>query len=178
MRVTRRNILKTGGIAALSGLAISGGMSLTKSADAHTALAQGPEQFQRIDQGDIHIAMGEFYFQVVQMDDGEISSRSEQNAPIELPSGQELLVRFFNEGNDIHEAHFGRNPDPDTLKSYQENLFGGGPAGSGFVGIHLNPGQEGFLHLWLPESSQGEWEIGCFIPGHYGAGMHAPLNVT
>jgi uncharacterized cupredoxin-like copper-binding protein len=30
----------------------------------------------------------------------------------------------------------------------------------------------------LSEEAQGEWEIGCFVPGHYEAGMHAPLLVT
>jgi len=178
MQLNRRMLIKTAGATALSGLAITGGVNLQQPGSPYTAYGQGPEQFQKVDQADVHIAMGEFYFQVVDVEDGEVTDRQGKNALIELPSAQELLVRFFNEGNAVHEAHFGRNPDPESLKSYQENLFGGGAAGSGFIGLHLDPGQEGMLHLWLPESSQGEWEMGCFIPGHYEAGMAAPLQVT
>lgn len=178
MHLNRRKLIKTAGTTALGGLAVAGGLNLRHPGSPYTAYGQGPDQFQKVGQANVHIAMGEFYFQVVEVEDGEIANRQGKNELIELPSAQELLIRFFNEGNAIHEAHFGRNPDPETLKSYQENLFGGGPVGSGFIGVHLEPGQESMLHLWLPKSSQGEWEMGCFIPGHYKAGMAAPLRVT
>lgn len=178
MQLNRRMLLRSAGVTALSGLAVGGGLNLKRPGSSYEAFGQGPEQFQKVDQADVHIAMGEFYFQVVEVEDGEVTNRQDENAMIELPSGQELLIRFFNEGNAVHEAHFGRNPDPETLKSYQENLFGGGAVGSGFIGVHLEPGQESMLHLWLPESGKGEWEMGCFIPGHYQAGMYAPLQVT
>jgi uncharacterized cupredoxin-like copper-binding protein len=33
------------------------------------------------------------------------------------------------------------------------------------------------LHFTLPDEAIGTWEIGCFIPGHYQAGMLAPVVV-
>ena len=35
------------------------------------------------------------------------------------------------------------------------------------------------LHFTVPGSAKGTWGFGCFVPGHYDAGMHGTLvNVT
>lgn len=110
---------------------------------------------------DLEIKMGEFYFQVPGKD---------KNAPIELAADKELLIKFVNEGKVAHEAHFGRNFD-STKRLYKEELM------PGFLGIHLEPNQVGYLHILLSEKQKGEWEIGCLIPGHYEAGQKAKLTV-
>jgi uncharacterized cupredoxin-like copper-binding protein len=60
-----------------------------------------------------------------------------------------------------------------------DNLFGpgGDHAMHGFLGLHLKPGEKAVLHIWIPEDKKGEWEIGCFMPGHYEAGQKAPLII-
>nr|BAL59409.1 hypothetical protein HGMM_OP4C045 [Candidatus Acetothermum autotrophicum] len=110
---------------------------------------------------DLEIKMGEFYFQVPGKD---------KNAPIELQAGKELLIKFVNEGKVAHEAHFGRNFD-STKRLYKEDLM------PGFLGLHLEPNQVGYLHILLPEKQKGEWELGCLISGHYEAGQKAKLVV-
>jgi len=110
---------------------------------------------------DLEIKMGEFYFQVPGKD---------KNAPIELEAGKELLIKFANEGKVVHEAHFGRNADTKT-RLYKEELM------PGFLGLHLEPKQEAFLHLLIAEKQKGEWELGCLIPGHYEAGQKAKLII-
>lgn len=170
MSITRRNLLRGTGLAALSGVAAASGSTLFSG---HPAQAQSPESFNKIRTPDTEIAMGEFFFQ-------EITSegRREKNAPIELPSGEELLIRFINEGNTLHLVSMGRDADPSGLGGYRENLFGGGTIGSGFVSANVNPGNEFLLHIFLPDDAAGEWEIGCFVSGHYQAGMKAPLIIN
>lgn len=35
------------------------------------------------------------------------------------------------------------------------------------------------MHLNLPASQKGDWEVGCFVVGHYDeAKMHAPVKVV
>ena len=169
MSITRRNLIRGTGVAALGGLAAVGGASLA----SRPVQAQSPGSFNKVREADVEIALGEFYFQVV--NDG---GRAEENAPIELPAGEELLVRFVNEGQTLHLVTMGRDADPDGLGGYRENLFGGGATGSGFLSVNVEPGNEFLLHLFLPQDAAGEWEIGCFIPGHYQAGMKAPLIIS
>lgn len=169
MSITRRHLLRGTGVAALGGLAVAGGYSLSNQ----EAQAQSPESFSKIRTPDKEIALGEFFFQEITSD-----GRREKNAPIELPAGEELLIRFVNEGQTLHLVTMGRNADPDGLGGYQENLFGGGAIGSGFVSVNVEPSNEFLLRVFLPEDAAGDWEIGCFIPGHYQAGMKALLNVS
>jgi uncharacterized cupredoxin-like copper-binding protein len=110
---------------------------------------------------DLEIKLGEFYFQV---------PGKEKNAPIELEAGKELLIKFVNEGKVAHEAHFGKGFD-SAKRLYKDELM------PGFLGIHLEPNQIGYIHILLSEKQKGEWEIGCLIPGHYEAGQKAKLVV-
>lgn len=90
--------------------------------------------------------------------------------------GRLNLIEVVNEGDIEHELHFGTDPDLDT-RLYEDNLFGHGGehASHGFLGIVLAPGESTKLHVWIPDDRVGEWELGCFIPGHYEAGQTAPL---
>lgn len=169
MSITRRNLLRGTGVAALGGLATIGTTSLI----SRPTQAQSPESFSKVREADLEIAMGEFFFQEITSD-----GRREKNAAIELAAGEEVLIRFVNEGNTLHLVSMGRDADPSGLGGYNENLFGGGAIGSGFVSVNVEPGNEFLLHLFLPEDAAGEWEIGCFIPGHYQAGMKAPLIIN
>ena len=43
--------------------------------------------------------------------------------------------------------------------------------------VESQPGETFLLSFTLPESRRGEWTTGCFLPGHYDAGMHGTLIV-
>jgi uncharacterized cupredoxin-like copper-binding protein len=162
--LTRRELFRTAGVATLGGLALSlaprlGGLAHEGEGGA-----------------DIKIHLGEMYFQVHEIDGEEVDA--EKNAPIRIEAGERHLIRFENEGQVEHEVHFGRNPDLEA-RFYQENLFGpgGDHAAHGWMGLHLKPGESATIHVWIPEAQKGEWEIGCFMPGHYEAGQKAPFIV-
>ncbi len=146
--LTRRELLRVAGAAVFSGV-VAGGLS-------SSALAQKDPS-----KADLEIQMGEFYFQVPGKD---------KNAPVELEAGKELLIRFVNKGQIVHEAHFGRGFD-SAKRLYKEDLL------PGFSGIHLEKGESASLHILIPEKQKGEWEIGCLISGHYEAGQKTKLTI-
>jgi len=128
----------------------------------------------------VRIEMGEFYFQV---------EGHERNAPIVLKAGQRYELVFVNVGMMEHEVLIGRdviveNGIPDgyevnLLDALEVDVVGEGweVGTSGFVEVELQPGTSVVLHVTLPDDAIGTWEIGCFIPGHYQAGMLAPVVV-
>jgi uncharacterized cupredoxin-like copper-binding protein len=155
--LSRRSLLRTGGLAALGLL-------------AHTALPSVARAHGEEDAETMEIAMGELYFRV-----GE----GEANAPITLEAGERHLIRLHNEGAAAHEIHFGRDPDLEE-RVYRENLLGteGEHGEHGFLAVVLEPGEATTIMFVIPETKRGEWEIGCFMPGHYEGGQRAPLVVT
>ena len=128
----------------------------------------------------VRIEMGEFYFQV----EGQ-----ERNAPIVFLAGQRYEVVFVNVGVMEHEVLIGRDVvvEDEIPDGYEVNLLdavevdvvgeGWEVGTSGFVEVELEAGQTVVLHFTLPDEAIGTWEIGCFIPGHYQAGMLAPVVV-
>lgn len=155
--ITRRTFLRSGGVAAVGLLA---GSFVPSRAFAH-----GGEEGVGL-----QIAMGELYFRA---GDGE------PNGPIELPSGERIMVRLVNEGAAAHEIHFGRDADLEE-RLYREDLLGteGEHGAHGFMAVVLEPGESSTLLFVIPETKRGEWEIACFMPGHYEGGQHAPLIVS
>jgi len=148
------------------------------------ALAHGDEE-ETGEVTEVEISMGEFFFQV----EGQ-----PENAPIVLEAGVTYELVFKNVGAVLHEAKFGKDlktNDEGQPVGYNENLFEdvevkieGDMAGGGFEveaegleEIDISPGDTLKVIVTIPEEKVGEWEIGCFIPGHYEAGMKAPLIV-
>ena len=43
--------------------------------------------------------------------------------------------------------------------------------------VEAQASQTFHMTFTLPESRRGEWNTGCFLPGHYDAGMHGTLIV-
>jgi uncharacterized cupredoxin-like copper-binding protein len=128
----------------------------------------------------VRIEMGEFYFQV---------PGQERHAPIVLQAGQSYALVFANVGMMHHEVLIGRHVvvENGTPDGYEVNLLDALPlkvAGdgwevgvSGFIEVELEPGQEITLEVTMPADLVGDWEIGCFVPGHYQAGMLAPFVI-
>ncbi|MFU8887351.1 MAG: hypothetical protein ACNA8N_01975 [Trueperaceae bacterium] len=142
------------------------------------AVAQGLER-------EVTIRVGEFYFQV----DGQ-----EANAPIELDAVMPYRVTIVNEGSMLHRVKLGRGVvvEEGVPFAYHEILFDAVPLritgttaeGATFridttylTQLDLAPGASIEIAFTLPSTTRGDWEIGCFIPGHYEAGHHAALVV-
>jgi uncharacterized cupredoxin-like copper-binding protein len=158
--MSRRALLKNTGLAALGGLAAT--IVPNKKVFAHE---------DHLSEPDTEIHVGDFYFEVHKIEGNEV--HGEQNGHVHLHAGTHLIM-FENEGSVQHEIHFGREVefnDDGAAVGYHENLF------HHFLGLHLNPGESGMLHVHIPEDAVGEWEIGCFIPGHYEAGQAAVLEI-
>jgi uncharacterized cupredoxin-like copper-binding protein len=77
-------------------------------------------------------------------------------APDAVPAGS-YAITFRNEGSSFHEL---------ALKD---------PAGNLVVRRSIAGGTVAVL---LVELRAGGWELGCFEPGHYEAGMHRRLAVV
>jgi len=148
------------------------------------ALAHGDEE-ETGQVTEVEILMGEFYFQV---------AGQPKNAPIVLQAGVTYELIFKNVGAVLHEAMFGQNLKTDEAGNpagYEENLFEGVEVkiegemaggkfeveAEGLEEIEISPGDTLKVIVTIPAEKVGEWEIGCFIPGHYEAGMRAPLIV-
>ena len=42
--------------------------------------------------------------------------------------------------------------------------------------MEVEPGvKDIWIRITVPANLKGEWEIGCFVEGHYAGGMHAKL---
>ncbi|HEX6207234.1 MAG TPA: hypothetical protein VF058_02635 [Actinomycetota bacterium] len=70
--------------------------------------------------------------------------------------------------------------EPQVLSGTGYRLLGpeedaaGGPGG---LSVEVEPGASVTLRLSVPANAAGTWEMGCFITGHYEAGMKAELRL-
>lgn len=138
------------------------------------ALAQDAEPMQ------VRIEMGEYYFQV----EGQ-----EQNEAIVLQAGQPYELVFANVGMLEHEVLIGREllVEDGVPDGYETNLLGAVVTDvfeddwmvrmSGMIEFELEEDESLTMLVTVPEDLVGTWEIGCFIPGHYQAGMKAPFVI-
>lgn len=155
MTLSRRKFMKVAGVSALGSL-VAG--TLPNKVLAH-------EDGEAMD-----LYMGELYFRL---------EEGEKNAPITLEAEARHLIRLINEGGATHEIHFGR--DADLVEpAYKEDLLGteGEHGAHGFMAVVLEPGEAATMMFVIPETKKGEWEVGCFMTGHYEGGQRAPLIVA
>jgi uncharacterized cupredoxin-like copper-binding protein len=135
-------------------------------------------------QSEVTILMGEMYFQ---------EQGSDQNEAITLETVTPYKVTFQNVGAMVHRVKFGRGlvVEEGVPFDYNEHLFDGVTVkikGAGeettfrvianqLLELDLDPGEVVEMVFTLPASAAGEWELGCFVVGHYEAGMRAPLII-
>lgn len=130
-----------------------------------------------------------------------------QPQPLELPAGGEVVLTLRNDGAAAHEFMLGREAKPgggyetdllamvraevvagegyevrgigDGAGGHQDGDAGGHGDGHGGHGaqVTLDPGGSVTLRMNIPAGAKGEWEMGCFIPGHYEAGMKGTVVV-
>lgn len=109
------------------------------------------------------------------------------------PAGKVVGIHVRNTDELEHEILVGRGvAEVDGVRDgYNESLFDlieadifvygpekveiGGV--TGFGEIEIESGGEAWIRVTFPDSVKGTWEIGCFVPGHYDAGMKATLII-
>jgi len=111
-----------------------------------------------------------------------------------LPAGRSVIVTLRNVGRIVHEWRLGRTLLPsggyeDDLLAMMEpevlsgtgyrlvELEEGAAGGPGGVSIEVAPGAAVTVRLAVPADATGSWEMGCFVPGHYQAGMKGALRI-
>lgn len=112
-----------------------------------------------------------------------------------MPAGKTVGIYIVNKGVLEHEIMFGREMEMEEGKAhgYHHSLFEDIPVDvfvypSGkkievetegtLEEIELEAGAPGvWLRVKFPAEAKGVWEIGCFVPGHYEAGMKAQFII-
>lgn len=171
----RRDLFRTAGAAAIGGLVVA--MAPNKL----TQMAHANENaHEESDAEKLTIELGDLFFRA----EGQA-----ENAPIELHAGERYDITFRNVGAAPHEVMIGRvvaNMD-GRPHGYETNFLdveevkyagrGWEIEAFGLNEIELEAGEETRIVFEVPGNKAGEWELGCFVPGHYEAGMKAPLMV-
>lgn len=108
---------------------------------------------------------------------------------VTLTAGERVTLRLVNRGAVEHEFMAGREVD-EAEGGYHEDLFHDlkpvvsgaamamepiGHEHEGF-GVRVAPGRTAEITFVVPDEP-GVYEIGCFVPGHYEAGMKATLVI-
>ncbi|MBI2322268.1 MAG: cupredoxin domain-containing protein [Chloroflexi bacterium] len=110
---------------------------------------------------------------------------------IRVKAGQQVRLEFVNEGKIPHEFVAGRKAElrEGTVERYKTDLFAGLPvahtvdkgkvekAAGGPMALEIKSGGRATLAFTLPADRAGTWEVGCFLPGHYDAGMKGSLVI-
>lgn len=132
----------------------------------------------------VTIDLAEFAFQ---------NSAGAGGSSFSLPANKTVGIHVRNVGNVEHELLIGRSVNYEDGKpdGYLESLFADVPAdvfvympqkvevetGGEFEEAELEPQAELWIRSIFPEAAKGTWEIGCFVEGHYEAGMKATLVI-
>jgi uncharacterized cupredoxin-like copper-binding protein len=141
-----------------------------------TAHALQPKNLEAM----IEIDMYEFYF---------ANPQGEKNPTFRLPAGKTVGIHVHNEGAVVHELAIGRKL---AQGEYQEVLTELVPSDLffyyGAVKAEVEDAkfgemevESGVRDIWIrmniPAELKGEWELGCFVEGHYEQGMAAKLII-
>lgn len=109
-----------------------------------------------------------------------------------LKAGEKVTLAFKNTGSIEHEFMAGRQAMAG--QGYMEDMFKGvdhhitpessadegmgamGGMGADAVGVRVAPGATATLTFVVP-AAPGSYEFGCFVAGHYEAGMKGALSI-
>ena len=107
---------------------------------------------------------------------------------ITLKAGTEYQLVLVNHASQEHEFLVGKGRvTQGDEESFRENFFedidvnltvGGVTIGTtDLEEIELEPNGQVTLDFTVPADRRGDWEMACFIPGHYDLGMHGTVKV-
>ena len=103
-----------------------------------------------------------------------------------LEAGQNVTLVLRNTDTVEHELMAGRDPSEET--GYKQDLLALFDVSATHVSddamahardavaVRVAPGQTATISFLVP-GAFGRWEIGCFLPGHYAAGMRGSLSI-
>lgn len=120
--------------------------------------------------GAIVIEMGDFFF---------------RPANVTLSAGERAVVRLNNASSVEHDFYVGQQPDPvntryavDFFRDVEVEFTGKGKVmrGGNVFRVLVQPLSAAQITFTVPER-KGNYEIGCFLPGHYQGGMKGTLVV-
>lgn len=103
-------------------------------------------------------------------------------AQVVLAPGEKVTFAFKNVGAVEHEfmagtdAMGGKGYAHDWLAEAKDGSAGDHGGGHAGEGIRIAPSRSGTLTITVP-SEKGEFEFGCFVPGHYESGMKGTITV-
>jgi len=114
--------------------------------------------------------------------------QGQKNPTIKLPAGKTVGIHIHNEGTLMHEIAIGRTVKKggdyeQTLTELVESdvffYYGEAKAelgGAKYGEVEVEPGvKDIWIRMTVPAELKGEWEIGCFVEGHYEGGMRATI---
>lgn len=146
------------------------------SHEAGAAHAKQPKNLEAV----VEIDMDELFFG---------NPEGEQNPTFTLPAGKTVGIHIHNEGGVVHELAIGRNLKEGEYEEILTELvpsdlffyYGDVKAeieDAEFGEAEVEPGvRDTWIRMNVPAELAGEWELGCFVEGHYDGGMHAKLIV-
>lgn len=128
----------------------------------------------------------------------ELKEYSFTPAAISLPAGQAVQIELMNKGQIKHEFMIGRggvHEEEGKPHGYIEDFFEHGKVPVEVSGeryemgspeeieeegwhVEIEPGGRAVLRFTVPEGKVGDWEMGCFVEGHYEAGMRGKVAVV
>ena len=139
-----------------------------------TGTESQPQAAKQPSQPPIQVKMSEFAF---------------QPNSIRIKAGQTVQLELINDGNAEHEFMAGRTVDmhQGEANGYQKDFFDSVKATSDKIKfikehghgsmIRIAAGARTTITFTAPTTVVGEWEVGCFVAGHYPSGMKGTLIV-
>ena len=91
---------------------------------------------------------------------------------ISVTQGETIRFVVTNEGNLPHEFALG---DDASQAEHEQEMAGGAMVHDHPFSVYLEPGETGEL-VWT-FANAGTFSYACHVPGHFDAGMEAPLIV-
>ncbi|BAS26667.1 hypothetical protein [Limnochorda pilosa] len=116
----------------------------------------------------------------------DLTSYAFRPDPLVLEAGKAYRLTVTNSASEEHEMMVGQGMagmDHGYTTNFFEDIDVFLDAGDVKVELgeleelELEGGAQVALEFTVPEEKRGTWELGCFVPGHYDLGMHAPLVV-
>ena len=119
----------------------------------------------------------------------KLSEFAFQPNPIRVKAGETVQLELINDGKNEHEFMAGRTVDmhQGEANGYQKDFFDSVKATSDKIKfikehghgsmIRIPAGARTTITFTAPTTVVGEWEVGCFVVGHYQSGMKGALVV-
>ncbi len=95
---------------------------------------------------------------------------------VDLFAGLDVEIRT-EEAADAGHGHDEATEDHDDAAEHHDNADGHHVDGGHGTMVLLEEGGRASMTFTLPVELRGEWEMACFITGHYRRGMHGTVSV-